>query len=128
MKKILCHRLQATKTISNNNMEIKNIIDFISDHIPIPMTFIYLTIRKRSKFTNKYTDWHIFRNDQTNLKRNLKLLKTLIINLKTFLMTIITLRLFLLQHQKNRRIQEICYNLEVREMIIARRETRRICH
>lgn len=54
-----------TKGISANYLEVINIEDLTSDHIPVLMTVSSTVIRRKSKrtLTNRYTDWDKFREE-----------------------------------------------------------------
>lgn len=123
--------LYITKDISANYIEVENIDDLTSDHVSILMTISTTVIRKKRKrtFVNKYTDWDKFRENLDGL-----------ISLKVRLRTTEDLDALYLMDAINKAAksstselpdttaQEICYPIEIRELIRKRRKPRSNWH
>lgn len=121
----------VTKGISSNYLEVDNIDELSSDHVPVMMILSSTIIRKKKKATisNRYTDWDEFREKLDHLielKVRFKTTEDLNEQAQNFVEIIHKAASSSTSVPKDVTTQDICYPAEIREMIKRRRKARRI--
>lgn len=125
--------LFITRGTSSSYIQIVNVDNLTSDHIPVSMMLSTTVIRRKKKLTiiNKHTNWNKFReklDEQINLKIRLKTTRELEDQTGEFVEAICRAARASTPTPKNTMIQEVCYPMEIRAMIKGRRRSRRIWH
>lgn len=121
------------KGISPSYLEVKNINDLTSDHIPVLLTYSETVIQKPKKqsLTNKYTNWDLFRSEldhRIDLHIRLKNTKELDDQAQCLIEAIREAAKVSTPKPITNSCQGKCYPLEVRKLVKERRKARQIWH
>jgi hypothetical protein len=119
-----------TKGIANSYMDVENVEDLTSDHTPLLLTISSTVTKKRKRvtLTNKCTNWETFRDELDQiieLKVRLKTTQELDNQAQHLIDAIRKAASLATPVPKSDTVQDVCYPLEVRNLIVERRRARR---